>query len=90
MSSVERVAKYRAKNRLQSKKTIEAQLSLSEVALLDALAIKENMSRSLLTSLILKDVLFKCGFFLSNGQLIDSSGGLPSFADNYNYISRNF
>lgn len=69
MTTQQRVATYRAKNRVNFKKTIELQLSLDECAILDALASNHGMSRVLYTSLHLKQMIINSGYFLSGGKL---------------------
>lgn len=66
----QRVALMRAMDTRNFKKTIELKLSLDEVKILDALASKEGMSRILFASMILKDIIFKSGYFLSGDRLV--------------------
>lgn len=69
MTTQQRVSTFRAKDRANLKKTIEAKLSLDEIAILDALASNEGMSRILYVSLVLKHLVQSSGYFLSGGKL---------------------
>lgn len=66
----QRVANSRNNRRSDFKKTIEIQLSLDEVAILDALASKRGLHRVFLTSLIVKEAILNSGYFISGGSLI--------------------
>jgi hypothetical protein len=65
----QRVANFRAKDRINFKKTIEVKLSVDECAILDAIASQQGMSRVLLASTILKTHILSSPYFISGGKL---------------------
>lgn len=73
MTTQQRVARYRAKNLFNSEKTIEIRVSENERAILDALASQAGMSRVLYISQVLKDAIYKSGYFISGGKLHSST-----------------
>lgn len=70
MTTQQRVSFYRANNQNNGIKTIEVKLNRDEVAILDAIATNDGMSRVLLVSLLVKNLIKGSGYFISGGRLI--------------------
>lgn len=70
MTTQQRVSFYRANNTNHGVKTIEVKLNRDEIAILDAIASNDGMSRVLLVSLLVKQMILDSGYFISGGRLI--------------------
>lgn len=66
----QRVSRFRSKDRLDGYRTIEIKLKKDEIDILDAIARDKGISRVFLSSLILRDLISKSGYFISGGKLI--------------------
>lgn len=74
LSSSARVARHRMELNKRNIKTIQVNINKDEIAILDAVALKAGVSRSLYLSILIKQCIYGSPFFVSDrGDVIDTS-----------------